>query len=166
MISKTREERKRRVLDLHNQGMGTREIAHIMHMSFRDIAIVLKDEDERSESEQQRTREQCLSSEAYRLFSEGKSPTEVAIKLKMRAQQAITFYREYWDLKALYELNSIYEETKDKTWTFINLYRLARNSRMGPQQVNNLLNAANNDLEGFEYRIARLKEEIILLELQ
>ena len=38
MVALTREERKRRVLELHNQGMGTREIAQNLQMSFRDFS--------------------------------------------------------------------------------------------------------------------------------
>ena len=48
--------------------MGTREIAKLLHMSFTDIAKVLKVADEEKESEQQRTRQEFLSSKAYRLF--------------------------------------------------------------------------------------------------
>ena len=56
MVALTREERIRRVLEHHNQNMGTREIAKLLHMSFSDIGKVLKDADKEKESEQQRTR--------------------------------------------------------------------------------------------------------------
>jgi transposase len=45
MVVLDRDERRRRVLELHNQGMGTREIAKLLHMSFTDIAKILKDAD-------------------------------------------------------------------------------------------------------------------------
>ena len=35
----TREERRRQVLEHHSQGMGTREIAKLLYMSFTDIAV-------------------------------------------------------------------------------------------------------------------------------
>jgi transposase len=60
----TREERRRRVLELHNQGKGTREIAEILDMSFRDIGVFLKGKEVEKEQEQQ----QFLSSQAYKLF--------------------------------------------------------------------------------------------------
>ena len=41
----TRDERRKSVLDLHSQGMGTREIAKLLHMSFTDIGKILKDSD-------------------------------------------------------------------------------------------------------------------------
>lgn len=37
----TRQERERFVLDLHNEGKNTREIAQIAHMSFRDIGFII-----------------------------------------------------------------------------------------------------------------------------
>jgi transposase len=75
----TRDERRKSVLDLHSQGMGTREIAKLLHVSFTDIAKILKDADKEKESEQQKTREEFLSSQAYTLFSEGKSPVQVQL---------------------------------------------------------------------------------------
>jgi DNA invertase Pin-like site-specific DNA recombinase len=66
----TREERPKRVIDLHNQGMGKREIAKVLHMSFTDIAKILRDADKEKEAEKI-TRQDFLSSQAYKLFSEG-----------------------------------------------------------------------------------------------
>jgi transposase len=43
----TREERKRLVLDLYNQGKGTREIAKELRMSFKDITPILKKQEKR-----------------------------------------------------------------------------------------------------------------------
>jgi hypothetical protein len=121
MVTFTREDRRGRVLEFHSQGMGTREIAKLLHMSFTDIAKILKDSDKEKESEQQRTRQEFLSSQAYTLFSEGKSPVQVAIELNIRASAAIIFQREYWELEGLHNLNQIYQEIKDGTWNFVNL---------------------------------------------
>ena len=68
MVTFTREDRRGRVLEHHSQGMGTREISKLLHMSFTDIGKILKDSDKEKESEQQRTRQEFLSSQAYTLF--------------------------------------------------------------------------------------------------
>ena len=52
------------------------------------------------------------SSQAYQMFSEGKSPTDVAIALDMREHEVTQLYRESWTLKQIYDLNCIYHETK------------------------------------------------------
>jgi hypothetical protein len=48
----------------------------------------------------------------HKLFSEGKTPEEVAIALNLRQPQVTEFYTEHWKLKGLYMLNQIYEEIK------------------------------------------------------
>ena len=166
MVTFTREERQRRVLEHHSQGMGTREIAKLLHMSFTDIAKILKDSDKEKESEQQRTRQELLSSQAYTLFSEGKSPVQVAIELNIRASEAIIFQREYWELEGLHNLNQIYQEIRDGTWNFVNLWKSVKAAGMGVPHVNRLLTIANNDLPSVELRYERLKKEAATLEFQ
>ena len=146
MVALTRDERRRRVLDLHNQGMSTREIAKLLHMSFTDIGKILKDSDKEKEAEQQRTRQDFLSSQAYTLFSEGKSPVQVAIELNIRASEAIMFQREYCELEGLHNLNQIYQEIKGDIWHFVNLWESVKAAGMGVPHVNRLLTIANNDL--------------------
>ena len=146
MVALTREERRKRVLDLHNQGMGTREIAKLLHMSFTDIAKILKDADKEKEFEQQRTRQEFLSSKAYKLFSEGKTPVQVAIDLNIRASEATVFQREYWELEGLHNLNRIYQEIKDDMWHIVNLYNSVKTAGLGVRHVLTLLKVANNDL--------------------
>ena len=166
MVTFTREERQRRVLEHHSQGMGTREIAKLLHMSFTDIAKILKESDKEKESEQQRTRQEFLSSQAYTLFSEGKSPVQVAIELNIRASEAIIFQREYWELEGLHNLNQIYQEIRDGTWNFVNLWKSVKAAGMGVPHVNRLLTIANNDLPSVESRYEGLKKEAATLEFQ
>lgn len=166
MVTFTREDRRGRVLEHHSQGMGTREIAKLLHMSFTDIAKILKDSDKEKESEQQRTRQEFLSSQAYTLFSEGKSPVQVAIELNIRASEAIIFQREYWELEGLHILNQIYQEIRDGTWNFVNLWKSVKAAGMGVPHVNRLLTIANNDLPSVESRYEGLKKEAATLEFQ
>jgi hypothetical protein len=166
MVALTREERIRRVLEHHNQGMGTREISKLLRMSFTDIAKILKDADKEKESEQQRTRQEFLSSQAYKLFSEGKSPVQVAIELNIRASDAIIFQREYWDLEGLHNLNRIYEETKVDTWHIVNLWKSVKSAGMGVQHVIKTLGIANNHLPSVEYTYETLKREVEDLEAE
>ena len=74
-----------------------------------------------------------LSTQAYKLFSEGKTPLEVAIELNLRESEATKFYREYWKLKQLHNLNMVYEETKGDIDPFLKLYKLAKSKRYGCQ---------------------------------
>src|SRR5215212_4681713 len=113
------EDRKKRVIDLYfNQHKSYAEIAQIEKMSPRDIHAIIKEE----EARQQKYKQQELSAKAYTLFSERKTPIQVAITLNLPASKVSKLYREYWKLKSLHKLNTIYKETNGKIWTILKLY--------------------------------------------
>ena len=86
------EQRKKRIIDLYyNQGKTTREIAEIERISLHDISAIRKEE----EARRQKNKDQEQSSKAYKLFSEGKTPVEVAITLNLREPEVTKLYREY-----------------------------------------------------------------------
>ena len=136
----TRQERERLVLDLYNQGKTIREIAKEARMSFRDIGVILnktfeekngekvgiRQRDNNNAEENKRGEQQqhpSLSAQAYKLFSDRKTPLEVAIALNLSESEATKFYREYWKLKQLHNLNMVYEETKGYVEPFLKLYK-------------------------------------------
>ncbi|MCD6036601.1 MAG: hypothetical protein K0S67_485 [Nitrososphaeraceae archaeon] len=122
----TRKERERLVLELYNQGKTYREISKEARISPRDIGIILnktirwkaegsKEEQDNINSKndnQEHEQHLSLSAQAYKLFSERNTLLEVAIALNLRESEATKFYREYWKLKQLHRLNTVYEETK------------------------------------------------------
>src|SRR5918911_5367878 len=90
----TRQERERLVLDLYNQGKTYREISKEARISPRDIGVILnkaveekaeeegiKQQDDNNVEDYKKQEQQHLSlaTQAYKLFSEGKTPIEVAI---------------------------------------------------------------------------------------
>jgi hypothetical protein len=171
----TRQERERHVLDLYNQGKTIREIAKEVRMSFRDIGAILnKTVEEKTEGIKQNNNNGgeknqehlSLSSQAYKPFSEGKTPLQVAIKLNLRESEATKFYKEYWKLKQLYNLNMIYEELKGDIEPFLKLYKLAKRKGMGVKQVVDILATASNDLPAIEKRFNRLRNDISMLQFQ
>jgi hypothetical protein len=163
MIS-AREQKERLVLDLHNQGKNSREIAEIARISFGDIGRILRNAAQQKEAEQEQAREERLSSQAYKLFSVGKTPAEVAIELKIRAPLAIMFQREYWNLVQLDNLNQISNEIKHDIWYFVELYRLAKAGGFRVKQVVRLLKTANSDLPLVDCKYENLKTDVKTLE--
>jgi hypothetical protein len=174
----TRPERERLVLDLYyNQGKTYREISKAARISPRDIGVILnkiiKDKTEELKEEQddaEKNKEQqshlSLAAQAYKLFSDRKTPLEVAIALNIGESEATKFYKEYWKLKQLHNLKMVYEETKGDIDPFLKLYRLSKAKGIGVKQVVNLLTIANNDLPAIEERIKRLRNEISALQFQ
>src|SRR5215208_5497104 len=162
----TRKERERLVLDLYNQGKTIREIAKEVRMSFSDIGVVLnkaveekvegsKQEQDNINSKnhnQENEQHLSISAQAYKLFSDRKTPLEVAIELNLGESEATKFYREYWRLKQLHNLNMVYEEIKDDIEYFVKLYTLAKAKGMRVQQVVDTLAISNNNLPDIKWR--------------
>jgi transposase len=179
----TRQERERLVLALYNQGKTYREISKEARISPRDIGIILnkvmeeknaeglKEERQQgnntdAENNQEQHQQLSLSTQAYKLFSEGKTPLEEAIALSLRESEVTKFCREYWRLKQLYNLIMVYEEIKDDIGYFLKLYKLGKAKGMYVQQIVDLLAIANNDLPAIEERFKRLRNDISMLQSQ
>ena len=109
-------EREKLVIDLYkNQNKSIRDIAKIAKMSFRDIGFILKraglshgittiednDNDNKKSSNEKAT-------QAYKLFSEGKKPVQVAIELGLREKQVDKLFIEFWKLKRIDKLYRLY----------------------------------------------------------
>jgi hypothetical protein len=146
------EERKKCVIDLYyNQGKTTREIAKIERMSIRDISAILKKE----ESKRQKYKDQEISSKAYELFSQGKTPLQVVIALNIRQSEATKYYREYWKLKRHYKLHSVYVELGEEgIGDFLKLYKLTKKEGTVEKQVVKLLQLVDED-NLLDYRILK-----------
>jgi hypothetical protein len=183
-MSTSRQERERFVLDLYNNQRKTiRDIAKEARMSFRDIGSILNKANERREQnnnnnnnndieikkqqqEQEPRQQLSLSTQAYKLFTDGKSPIQVAVALNLKESEITRFYKEYIKLNQMHELNIVYEELKGNIIPFVKLYRSARAAGMSEEHVVNLLRIANDDnnLPAVEYRYNRLKQEVNALE--
>ena len=142
------EQRRKRVIDLYfNQHKTYAEIVQIEHISPRDIHVIIKEE----EARRQKYKQQELSAKAYKLFSEGKTPLQVAIILNLPASKVSKLYREYWELRGLDKLNTIYKETNGKLWPFLKLYKeLIKKRRMTIEQVVNVVEIAIHKLPYME----------------
>ena len=141
-------DRERKVLELYDDGKSTRDIAKEQRMSLRDISIILKKnqvshgivitkDNGNSDNNNNKSPNQ-KSTQAYKLFSEGYKPVEVAIQLGLSERQATRYCREYWELKGLYELTFLYEERKHYLPSFIRLHNIME--REGMDDENDIAN--------------------------
>src|SRR5215216_4689789 len=164
----TRQEKERLVIDLYNQGRTIRDIAKELRMSFRDIGSILKKASGEMEENQDKEQLSLLSpsTQAYRLFSRGKAPIEVAIELDLAESETTKFYEEYLDLKQMHDLRMVYEEIGGDIVHFLKLYKLSKDAHMNPEHVVNLLQMSNEYLPLLEQKYKRLTKEIVSLELE
>src|SRR5438067_2376369 len=76
--------------------------------------------------------------QAYKLYSEGYKPVEVAIQLGLSESKATKYCREYWELKGLHELTFLYEERKHYLPSFLRLHNIMQ--RQGIDDENDIGN--------------------------
>jgi hypothetical protein len=134
------------------------EIAEIERMSIRDISTILKDEEAGRKKYKDQQQQEELSTKAYKLFSEGKTPVEVATTMNLGQPEVTKLYREYWKLRGLDKLNSIYKETNGKIWIVLKLYKeLIKKRHMSIEEVVNAVDTAIHKLPYMEnlYRQAK-----------
>ena len=83
------------------------------------------------------------STQAYKLFSEGRKPVDVAIQLGLSEKEATRYYTEYWRLKRLCRLYDIYQESKGNLSYILNLCRLAKRQGITADNIEWFINMVN-----------------------
>jgi hypothetical protein len=141
------EDRKKRVIDLYfDQHKTYVEIAQIEKISPRDIHAIIKEEESRRQNYKHQQQQGELSSKAYKLFSEGKTPIQVSITLKLGQPEVTKLYKEYLKLDQLDKLYSVYTELGDEgIGDFLKLYKLTEKEGIRREEVVKLLQLADEN---------------------
>ncbi len=100
-----------------------------------------------------------ISSRAFELYVQQKTPVEVAIALNIEAEKAIQYHQQYFMLLGLTEFTKIYIQIKENPWLYVNLAKLVQNAKIGEGEVVELLKIANGYLPRVRLEYDRLKEE-------
>jgi hypothetical protein len=169
-LDMNREQREQYVIQLWKAGRTVREIAGLVHMSFRDIGAITNKVKLQAERETGHTVEEPQpksdDSRAFKLFSEGKSPVEVVIALDLPAQYVEAKYQEYWECKRMFELVQIYEEAKYHLHELLRLHRIKRLG-MEEHDIRNIFELAkHNQLQYLQGKVQYLENEIRMREDQ
>jgi hypothetical protein len=85
--------------------------------------IIKRHEEKKNDAIANEKKELSLSSKAYKLFYEGRTNVQVAIKLDIPQAQVTQFCLEYWRLQDQDKLESLYTVTKGKASRLWKLYR-------------------------------------------
>jgi hemerythrin superfamily protein len=154
------EDRRKRVIDLYfNQHKSYAEIVQIERISPRDIHAIIKEEQARRQKYKDRQQQEEISSKAYKLFSEKKSPIELAITLSLREPEATKLFIEYCKLKRLHILISLYKETNGELGPFLKLCKVITQRGMSIEQVVNALDIAGDKLPYMESLYGQAKDQ-------
>ena len=107
-----------------------------------------------------------IHSRAFELFSEGKTPLQVAITLNLEAEKALQYHQQYFMLLGCTEFTKVYLRIKDNPWAYVNLVQLIQNAGMGNDEVVELLKIAKGHLPRVKLEYDRLKAELNSLEVE
>jgi hypothetical protein len=171
----TRAEKEQYVIELYKQNRTVREIAKLMHMSFGEIGKILKKFKKEAEIERGRTDEEEIDnnkakskeSQAFKLFSEGKTPVQVVIALDIAADEVRAIYRDFCGLNNMHQLVEVYDEIEDYLPSLLGLHRLVKNQGMGEQEIINVLKLANNnEIRFLQERVDYLRNHLRNLEIE
>ena len=105
-----------------------------------------------------------ISSRVFELYSQDKTPLEVAITLGLNSEEVLRYHQEYYMLLGCYEFTKVYLQIKDNPWAYVNLVKLALNSGMSDDEVIELLKIASRHLPRVQLEYDRLKAELNSLE--
>jgi hypothetical protein len=175
----TRDQKEQYVLELYQNGKTIREIAQLVRMSFSAIGTIIKvykQEIERENGQLEETNDnydiksKSKTTQAIKMFSEGKSPTDAVIELDLSPEEVRMIYRQYLETKNMYDFLQAYDQIKNSRYSissFLRLHRIIEDLGMGEQQLINVLNLANhNQLELLQSKVEYLANEANVLEEQ
>ena len=171
-------EKEKLVIELYyNQRKNVRQIAQEARISFRDIAAVLRkkeaavndvgsgngngigvDNQQQQQQNNDSNNNKCpneKATKAYKLFSEDKKPVDVAIQLCLSEKEATRYYTEYWRLKRLSELHSIYKEIKGDLSLILKLYRLLKREGIRTKDLEWFVHTVNTGM----YKIPEIQKQ-------
>jgi hypothetical protein len=168
-----RQEKEDYVIRLYKEGNSIRQIAELVHMSFRDIGAITNKVKSQADRERGYTADEepkspeatLLYSKAFKLFAEGKTPIEVVIALDEPGDRVRYMYREYWELTGRYKLAQIYDEARYDLPGLLRLHRIVKDLAMNEHDIKNVFELAKyNELERLQGKVEYLRNEIDMLE--
>jgi hypothetical protein len=106
------------------------------------------------------------TTQAIKMFSEGKSPTDVVIE-DLSPEEVRMIYRQYLETKNMYDFLQVYCQIKNSRYSissFLRLHKIIEDLGMGEQQLINVLNLANhNQLELLQSKVEYLLNDVNML---
>ena len=160
-------EKEKKVIELHKEGKTLKEIAVILHMSFRDISKIIKKyenkirlETKREENNQSNImKKPSLSSQAFILYQEGKKPSEVKVLLDIPFKKAMICWAQYLKSIRMFECFEFYQEFSYDIPTFLSIKNFIKRNNISGNNIANVLRTVN-DVINLNQIISNLKAEI------
>ena len=164
-------EKEKKVIELHSkEGKTLKEIAKIVKMSFRDISKIIKAYErkitlqaKRKENNQNgQIKKPLISTQAFKLFREGKKLTDVAIELEIPARKAVKLWTHFLKLDRMYEAYEFYQVFQYEIPRLLSINKFIKENNINIHNIATILKQAK-DISGLELEQSILKYEIAIL---
>ena len=161
-------EKEQKVIELHSkEGKTLKEIAKIVKMSFRDISKIIKAYEKkitlqakRKENNQNgQIKKPLTSTQAYRLFLDGKKLTDVAIDLEIPAKRALRLWSQFLRLERMYECYEFYQVFQSQIPDILAISSFIRENNVDTRNIADVLRTAT-DVNNLNQTILNLNGEI------
>jgi transposase len=155
----SRKEKEQLVIKLAQEGKATREIAKQVHISLRDIGIIIRREtgndciieiekqkqeaEEKEKEKQNKLKSVSPYARAFQMFKDKKPLADVAIELDIKTDAVLNFYNDFLRLTRMDSLVKIYKELEKDFPIFIHLYRRIKKEGLNNQAITDLLQNHN-----------------------
>jgi hypothetical protein len=163
LLPLNRHQKRALVIELYNQGKTRRQIAEVVHMSFKDIADIINEhvgEDIRVNKP-----EKSKDAQVFELFLQGKQSVEVAIELDMPADNVEELHVQYWRLSKLDDLEELYFEAGYSLLLLLRLHEVLKDNRLTKDKdIRELIDLANHGLPDIRNRFEELLNQVAALE--
>ena len=146
-------EKEKRVIELHLEGKTIRDIAPVVHMSFRDISNLIKAYDKKISLQQSKKEENnqsskikklSLSSQAFVLFKEGKKIDEAKVLLDIPFKLAIRYWKQYLKSIRMFESFEFYQDHSYNIPTLLSINTFMKRNNISGNDVVNVLRNVDN----------------------
>jgi transposase len=154
-------QKKALVIEFYKQGKTRRQIAEVVHMSFKDIADLINEYTGESANKPEKSKD----SRAFELFLQGKQSVEVAIELDMPADKVEELHVQYWRLSKLDNLEILYYEAEYSLSLLLRLHNILKDKRIiKDKDISDLIELANDGLPNLRTRFEMLLNQVTALE--
>ncbi len=169
----TRAQKEQYVKELYKQDKTIREITQRVHMSPRDIGVIIKKvklELERGrgqleEKDDYDTESKSKTTQAIKMFSEGKTPVDVAVGLDLPPDEVREIYRQFLELNNMYKLVEVYDEMQNYLPSLLELFRIIESRGINKSDIIDVLMLINTGrLPYLQKKVANLTSGIEWLE--
>jgi len=160
-------EKEKRVIELHLAGKTIRELASELRMSFTSISKIIKAYERKAKREESNQSTQPkkppISTQAFKLFKDGKKLTDVAIDLQLPARKALKLWSQFLRLERMYECYQFYQLFQSHIPQLLAISTFIKMNKVNISNIPNILRTAT-DVNTLNETYYQLKMEVRSLE--